>query len=141
MAGPKISLKDLWNRDKRRCWICQRSVRFIDATRDHVVPVSLGGSHAQSNLRLAHEWCNSARGNQVSAILQSDALEAMQERVSRSKLAALLLSYRAQVLQETATLLYEHLHPDARLRPGVEAACELLENSARILVPLAEDEA
>lgn len=139
MAGPKISLKQLWLRDMKQCWICHKHVRFVDASRDHIVPVSLGGSHAQSNLRLAHMDCNSERGNQVSAVLQSDVLSAMHERTDRSKFAALLLTYRAQVLQEAAALIHETLGLDRALRPGAEAAADLLENRARILVPLGSE--
>ncbi len=32
-------------------------------TVDHIVPVSLGGTHELGNLRPAHRKCNSSRGN------------------------------------------------------------------------------
>jgi hypothetical protein len=56
-------------RDDWRCGICGDAVpkeaRWPDpmsATLDHVTPVSRGGSHTESNVRLAHLVCNQRRG-------------------------------------------------------------------------------
>lgn len=35
----------------------------LGATFDHIKPVSLGGTWAQANLKLAHQICNNRRGN------------------------------------------------------------------------------
>lgn len=59
---------------ERDGWVCQlcgtpviRTPRPTNALRswtvDHIQPSSLGGSHEQTNLRLAHRICNSVRGN------------------------------------------------------------------------------
>lgn len=60
----------VYERDEWTCQICNESVdRSADhlddwaPTLDHIVPRSLGGSDDVENLRLAHRWCNSARGN------------------------------------------------------------------------------
>lgn len=61
----------VYARDRWTCWLCDRSVdgALIGSdspwrpSLDHVVPVSLGGSDADSNLRLAHVWCNAVRGD------------------------------------------------------------------------------
>lgn len=52
------------------CWLCggptQRKFKNKDLTRptiDHVQPLSLGGTDADENLRLAHGYCNETRGN------------------------------------------------------------------------------
>lgn len=58
-------------RDKWTCHICGLLVhkgKFDNfnpksKTLDHVIPVSLGGLHDVSNLRLAHFSCNSSKGN------------------------------------------------------------------------------
>lgn len=57
-------------RDRWLCWLCggkvQRGRRHphpASPTLDHVVPLSLGGDHSYSNVRLAHFICNSRRGN------------------------------------------------------------------------------
>lgn len=49
-ASPKLGI----------CWICGRPGAD---TRDHVRPISKGGTNDPSNLRPAHRSCNSARGN------------------------------------------------------------------------------
>lgn len=59
----------IYERDSWTCWICESEVNrdahenADDApSLDHVVPRSLGGGHASSNLRCAHRLCNSRRG-------------------------------------------------------------------------------
>jgi 5-methylcytosine-specific restriction endonuclease McrA len=54
-------LRHLMKRDKNRCHICHLKVEPGDASRDHLVPRSKGGSSAKANLALAHKWCNNAR--------------------------------------------------------------------------------
>lgn len=56
-------------------WVCQLCQEPIDKavgvyddwspSLDHIVPRSLGGTHEDSNLRLAHRWCNSVRGDET----------------------------------------------------------------------------
>lgn len=69
----KISRADrraIYERDKWTCCICLEAVdpdapvrSAWDATLDHVVPRSKGGTDDPANLRLAHRWCNSVRGD------------------------------------------------------------------------------
>lgn len=54
-------------RDGLVCWLCRgvlrRNAQGEDTiTIDHIVPLADGGSHAISNLRLAHKRCNQERG-------------------------------------------------------------------------------
>jgi 5-methylcytosine-specific restriction endonuclease McrA len=58
-------------RDGDYCHICEVLMRFdkseresaIDATVDHIQPVSNGGKQSSmSNMKLAHRWCNNRRG-------------------------------------------------------------------------------
>lgn len=61
----------LYERDRWVCWLCEEAVdpELIGTksawrpSLDHVVPRSKGGSHDDSNLRLAHMWCNCVRGD------------------------------------------------------------------------------
>lgn len=53
----------LWDRDHGICQICWEGCTRADATRDHIVPFSMGGSNEAENLRLAHRWCNVARAD------------------------------------------------------------------------------
>lgn len=61
------SVAEIGDRDGWRCHLCRRNVKVKDATRDHIIPQSLGGSHKADNLRLAHRSCNSKRQNRGAA--------------------------------------------------------------------------
>lgn len=65
-----ISIQALFTRDNGICWICGGKCDMNADTNsneypsiDHVVPVSCGGKDEWDNVRLAHRWCNSKRGN------------------------------------------------------------------------------
>lgn len=68
--GTKISVEELYERDKGMCGICGKRVTRRQllaglANRDHIVPASLGGTSHRTNLRLAHHACNIRRGNDL----------------------------------------------------------------------------
>jgi len=46
------------------CFYCRKSVHPRKATLDHVVPLILGGTWANENLRLACRRCNNRKGPQ-----------------------------------------------------------------------------
>jgi len=50
-------------RDGMVCHLCSLPVSKKEFSLDHVVPISKGGRHAESNLRVAHVLCNARRGN------------------------------------------------------------------------------
>jgi 5-methylcytosine-specific restriction endonuclease McrA len=58
----KRRVRALLARDGDLCWLCGKPLDG-DATLDHVVPRSKGGSDALANLKLAHGRCNHRRGN------------------------------------------------------------------------------
>ncbi len=47
------------------CGICGHQLDEDDATIDHVIPLSRGGSNTVGNMQLAHEACNKAKGNHL----------------------------------------------------------------------------
>lgn len=58
----------IYERDQWTCQLCREPVEpgatdIWRASLDHIVPQSAGGSHDEANLRLAHLWCNSVRGD------------------------------------------------------------------------------
>lgn len=66
---PIFTLREVAERDGWRCHLCGRAVvdrpwsgRPLDATLDHLVPVSDGGAHTMDNVALAHRRCNQRRG-------------------------------------------------------------------------------
>lgn len=71
---PGIWRAQIAERDGWRCGICgmpvSPQVKYPDplqATLDHIIPVSHGGSNDPENLRLAHMGCNRSRGNRLEA--------------------------------------------------------------------------
>ncbi len=59
----------IYKRDKFKCYICGVKVlpgasnsNYRQATLDHVVPLQLGGHHAEYNLRCCCKRCNSKKG-------------------------------------------------------------------------------
>lgn len=58
----KIDPWEIYKRDGGRCHICGRRVAKKDMSLDHLVPVSKGGDHVRTNVRLAHLACNVRRG-------------------------------------------------------------------------------
>jgi 5-methylcytosine-specific restriction endonuclease McrA len=65
----KFTHREIFDRDGWRCGICDKKIRKglpsrhpRSASLDHVVPLSLGGSHTRANVRAAHLDCNITRG-------------------------------------------------------------------------------
>jgi HNH endonuclease len=61
-SNPKV-LDQIYERDEAICWLCNRRVKRIQASRDHIIPKSHGGPNHIHNYALAHKACNGARGN------------------------------------------------------------------------------
>ena len=43
------------------CWVCGLHVAPLDATLEHIQPLSEGGNSHQANLAISHAVCNQAR--------------------------------------------------------------------------------
>lgn len=64
-------VRALRRRDGDDCWLCRQPIDFTITdpqspwrwSRDHFIPRSLGGPDTTENMRLAHRWCNSHRGD------------------------------------------------------------------------------
>ena len=72
--GELIDLYELAERDQWQCKLCNEPIskdakhyknklNLYGPSLDHIVPVSLGGTHTWNNVQLAHFYCNSIRGN------------------------------------------------------------------------------
>lgn len=68
----KVPVAELAERDGTACGLCREPVdmdlNWPDLwcpTVDHIIPWSLGGTHARENLQLAHFVCNVRKGNRV----------------------------------------------------------------------------
>ncbi len=64
MTGKKTML---WDRMAyRKCGICKLPIATMaEATVDHKIPLSRGGSNRMDNLQLAHQTCNQEKGKKV----------------------------------------------------------------------------
>ena len=79
MVDPDITLEGLYKRDEGRCYICGMQTLLTDYVTkdgtqicgdwypsiDHVVPLSHGGLHSWSNVKLAHRRCNYKKGDSM----------------------------------------------------------------------------
>lgn len=57
-----LTLQGVFDRDAGICYLCDEVVDRGHASVEHVVPLSKGGSHTWTNVRLAHISCNSRKG-------------------------------------------------------------------------------
>jgi len=55
----------IYKRDSGVCYICNLPVKFEDYDADHLVPISRGGEHSNSNLATTHSLCNKRRGTRM----------------------------------------------------------------------------
>ncbi len=46
------------------CALCGKYVELEEASRDHIVPRSRGGSNARENIQLTHKSCNNLKGDE-----------------------------------------------------------------------------
>lgn len=74
--GEMVYRRRVYERDGFNCHLCGKSLRMdttsphpLSPTLDHVIPISLNGSHSYANVRAAHFICNSKRGNRGAAQL------------------------------------------------------------------------
>lgn len=63
---------EIFERDGWTCGLCRRPIDrwrsmpdVMAASLDHVIPLSLGGSHTRRNSRASHFGCNARRGNRL----------------------------------------------------------------------------
>jgi 5-methylcytosine-specific restriction endonuclease McrA len=70
----EVSLDFLFERDHSRCQLCgcelNMATRWPDPrtpTRDHIVPLSKGGTHERGNLQLACAECNIRKSNRCAS--------------------------------------------------------------------------
>jgi 5-methylcytosine-specific restriction endonuclease McrA len=63
-ARKLISIEEIMYLYDNICQICKKEVEDpIQASRDHIIPVSRGGESVLENLQLAHRSCNTDKGS------------------------------------------------------------------------------
>ena len=66
-----ISRDEIAERDGHTCYLCNKWVSVHEAELDHVVPLSKGGNHTRSNVRLTHSICNAKKGDRLPSELDA----------------------------------------------------------------------
>lgn len=62
MRGRKRKRALLFELQGGICCHCRQPMKPKHATLEHIIPQSMGGTMAWSNLLVAHKWCNERRG-------------------------------------------------------------------------------
>ena len=60
-----LNKANLLSRDNYSCQYCSKKLNRIDATVDHIIPRSKGGSTSWTNVVIACESCNRKKGNKT----------------------------------------------------------------------------
>lgn len=64
-TGVPVRKREIYEREAGICWLCGKFLEYDDATTDHVVPLSRGGIHDPSNVRIACPTCNQKKYNHI----------------------------------------------------------------------------
>lgn len=77
--------KEIYHRDGWTCQYCSERVTTDNATLDHFVPQSKGGTHEKGNLRTACLMCNSVKSGKTYEEAAVHLLESIQSRRKRNE--------------------------------------------------------
>lgn len=64
-GGDRIDPRSIFERDEGICGICKQPVPPDRYEIDHIIPISRGGRHVESNLQTAHVSCNRRKGARI----------------------------------------------------------------------------
>lgn len=86
-ARKLISLEDMMILWDGICQLCEKPIESLaQASRDHIMPVSRGGTSVFENLQLAHRSCNTDKGSRLMEDLEEnefdDELEEIQMQIT-----------------------------------------------------------
>jgi hypothetical protein len=82
-----VKRENVYERDQWICQYCGEKVTSVNATLDHFIPQSNGGTHKKENLRTACLMCNSVKSGKSYEEAALQLLQSIQERRSRSSQA------------------------------------------------------
>lgn len=61
----KVDYDVVMAKSNGRCGICKKPFDLFGIDFDHIVPLSKGGEHVESNLQATHMSCNRSKGNRI----------------------------------------------------------------------------
>ncbi len=60
--------KDIYDRDKGRCYLCNKHLTLKEMHLDHIIPIRKGGGSEMTNLAVSCPTCNRSKGIKVGSI-------------------------------------------------------------------------
>ncbi|MGA9768269.1 MAG: HNH endonuclease [Blastocatellia bacterium] len=63
----QVSRLRVIKRDNSTCYMCGRKLGYSEMVLDHIIPLSRGGAHCESNLAVACAPCNLRKGSKLPA--------------------------------------------------------------------------
>lgn len=116
----------LYVRDKGICWLCGGACEWDDVTTtdgkirygnkypsvDHIIPISLNGTHSWDNVRLAHLGCNISRSNTMVGFEPIDPVIAYQCKAKSSTKRTIQKTLDGQIVRvwESTAQIKRELH-------------------------------
>lgn len=61
----KVYSKIYLEKGRVPCFVCGNHVKWLEATLEHIVPISLNGTDDDDNLSISHFDCNVRKGNKM----------------------------------------------------------------------------
>lgn len=60
-----VKYGEIAQRDRFRCWLCNKKIKRADLHFDHAIPLSRNGEHSTRNIRMTHAICNERKQDRL----------------------------------------------------------------------------
>ncbi|HKC53492.1 MAG TPA: HNH endonuclease [Burkholderiales bacterium] len=108
---PPLNNRELFRRDRHICAYCGGGFSFLRLTRDHIRPVSRGGTDTWMNVVTACRACNGIKRNRVP---EESGLELLYAPYVPNKAEYLILTNR-KILADQMEFLVQHVSSHSRI--------------------------
>lgn len=109
---PPLNNRELFHRDRHLCAYCGQEYGSLRLTRDHIVPLSLGGQDIWMNVVTACRNCNQRKGGRTPEVAHMELLYAP---YVPNRAEYLILSNR-HILADQMEFLVRHIPAQSRVR-------------------------
>jgi hypothetical protein len=114
---PPLSNRELFRRDRHICAYCGGGFSFLRLTRDHIRPVSRGGTDVWMNVVTACRSCNGVKRNRLP---EESGLELLYAPYVPNKAEYLILTNR-KILADQMEFLVQHVSSHSRVLTSAAA--------------------